>query len=79
MPSSKITSRGRVTIPKPIRDALGLAPGDRVGFRISTEGRVVLEAPTMDLMSLCGKLRPKATSLTLEEMDEAITDGANDF
>lgn len=29
----RVTSKGQVTIPKDIRDKLGIAPGDEVGFR----------------------------------------------
>jgi antitoxin PrlF len=37
-----ITTKGQVTIPKPMRDHLGLAPGSRVEFELDAEGRVVL-------------------------------------
>ncbi|TCZ53172.1 AbrB/MazE/SpoVT family DNA-binding domain-containing protein [Roseicella aquatilis] len=43
-----VTVKGQVTIPKPIRDRLGLAPGSRVVFDIDPDGKVVLrksEAP----------------------------------
>ncbi len=36
----RITSKGQVTIPKHIRDRLGIAAGDDVGFR--EEGQAVL-------------------------------------
>jgi AbrB family looped-hinge helix DNA binding protein len=29
----RVTSKGQVTIPKEVRDKLGIAPGDEVGFR----------------------------------------------
>jgi len=76
MALSKVTSKGQVTIPKPIRDALGLEPGDRVDFRLSSEGEVVMEAATIDLMSLYATLQPSDKSLTLEDMDDAIAEGA---
>ena len=41
MPTA-ITSKGQVTIPKKIRDALQLAPGSRVDFNVNADGQVVL-------------------------------------
>ncbi|WP_192912501.1 AbrB/MazE/SpoVT family DNA-binding domain-containing protein [Paracraurococcus ruber] len=38
-----VTVKGQVTIPKPIRDRLGLAPGSRVEFVPQPDGRVVLQ------------------------------------
>jgi len=37
-----VTVKGQVTIPKPIRDRLGLTPGSRVDFTVDAEGAVVL-------------------------------------
>ena len=37
-----VTVKGQVTIPKPIRDHLGLRPGDRVEFEVDTAGAVVV-------------------------------------
>ncbi len=35
---SKVTSKGQVTIPKPLRDKMGLRPGDEVEFEETDEG-----------------------------------------
>lgn len=40
--SAKVTSRGRVTIPKPVRDLLGLVQGTLVDFHCTVNGTVVL-------------------------------------
>lgn len=37
-----LTIKGQVTIPKRLRDALGLAPGSRVRFAVNREGEVVV-------------------------------------
>lgn len=42
MPTT-LTVKGQVTIPKPIRDALGLSPGSAVEFALNREGQVVLQ------------------------------------
>ncbi len=39
---SKVTSKGQVTIPKRIRDALKLTPGSAVEFRVGADGNIVI-------------------------------------
>lgn len=40
----RVTTKGQVTIPKPIRDELGLQPGDEVTFEETDEGIVIRKA-----------------------------------
>ena len=40
--ATTLTSKGQVTIPKHIRDALNLAPGSSVDFAVNKEGEVVI-------------------------------------
>lgn len=40
--STTVTAKGQVTIPKPVRDLLGIAPGSRVDFRRAADGSVAL-------------------------------------
>ena len=42
MPTT-VTSKGQVTIPKPVRDLLGIKPGSAVDFRQNADGDIVLE------------------------------------
>jgi antitoxin PrlF len=43
--ATTVTSKGQVTIPKPVRDRLGIVPGSRVQFELAEDGRVVLVNP----------------------------------
>jgi antitoxin PrlF len=36
--TSQLTATGQTTVPKPVRDALGIGPGDRIAFRVDERG-----------------------------------------
>jgi AbrB family looped-hinge helix DNA binding protein len=76
MPSATITSKGQITIPQEICKTLGLEAGDKVTFRLNENGIVEMQPETLDLMSLCGSLKPRVRGVTLEDMEQAIADGA---
>ena len=61
MPTA-LTVKGQVTIPKPIRDQLGLRPGSQVVFELDAEGRAYLRAepPIPARPSRFAKLRGSA-------------------
>jgi AbrB family looped-hinge helix DNA binding protein len=40
--TATVTAKGQVTIPKPVRDLLGIRPGSKVDFRRAADGSVVL-------------------------------------
>ncbi|HZX83588.1 MAG TPA: AbrB/MazE/SpoVT family DNA-binding domain-containing protein [Reyranella sp.] len=40
--SATVTSKGQITIPKRVRDLLGIRAGSRVDFQRSEDGRIVL-------------------------------------
>ncbi len=40
--ATTVTSKGQVTIPKPVRDLLGIGPGSKVDFNRARDGSVVL-------------------------------------
>lgn len=75
MPTSTLTSKGQITIPKEVRERLGVQEGDRIVFQFDKQGRVVLRPESRDpLGNLLGLLRHRAKDrpATVEEMNEAI-------
>lgn len=40
--ATTVTAKGQVTIPKPVRDLLGIGPGSKVDFLRSKDGTIVL-------------------------------------
>jgi AbrB family looped-hinge helix DNA binding protein len=72
---SAITTKGQATIPKPIREHLGLKPGDRVKFFIHPDGTVVL-LPRLPVTALRGMLKRHGPRVTIEQMNTAIAEGA---
>lgn len=77
MPAATVTVKGQVTIPKAIREVLGVRPGDRVVFLRQGDGRVTVEAETVDVRSLRGMLRHRGKPVTVEEMNRAIARAAS--
>lgn len=67
-----ITSKGQITVPKHVREILGVRPGDRLAFRVRGDGTVVVEAETVDLRALRGAVRPEVKGITIEQMNETI-------
>jgi len=73
MPSSTVSSKGQVTIPKQVRDALRVDAGDRVLFVVRDDGVVELRPETRDLLDLVGCLTPPGgRRVTVEEMNASL-------
>jgi antitoxin PrlF len=77
MLKSKLTSKGRITIPKQVRDLLGLQAGDQVIFRFDEKGRLMVEPGTQrplgKLVGLLAHLAGKQP-VAVEDMKPAPTD-----
>lgn len=56
--SAKITSKGQVTIPKSVRDALELSEGDELLFRVEDSRAVIAKTP--HFLELAGTVRVPA-------------------
>jgi AbrB family looped-hinge helix DNA binding protein len=50
--AAKVSSKGQVTLPKVVRDALGIEEGDEIVFRV--EGKRALVAKTPGFLELAG-------------------------
>jgi antitoxin PrlF len=73
---SAITVKGQATIPKPIREHLGLRPGDRVKFFVHPDGSVVL-LPKRPASALRGIIKSRRSErVTIDRMTEAAAEGA---
>ncbi|MBA2593769.1 MAG: AbrB/MazE/SpoVT family DNA-binding domain-containing protein [Pseudomonadota bacterium] len=69
-----LTSKGQVTLPKEIRDKLGLKAGSKLDFELLPDGTVKLRAANLTALSIMGMLkRPGQRPVSIEEMDEGIT------
>ncbi len=68
-----VTSKGQVTIPKPVRDYLGIEPGSEVNFRRADDGSIVIERadgtrPPSRFAKLVGSAGPGPTTDELMEL-----------
>lgn len=52
MPHARVTSKGQVTIPKDVRDALGLREGDALAFVLGEDHAVLWPVPQRSLREL---------------------------
>ena len=77
--ATKLTSKGQVTVPKNVRDYLGLKPGEPVAFERLPSGEVVLRSVHgrgKPPVSRFAKLRGRATVRMTTEAILALTRGA---
>src|ERR1700682_5855792 len=56
--AAKVTSKGQITVPKVVREALGIKEGDEVVFRV--EGNRAVLARTTDFLALAGTFKVPA-------------------
>jgi antitoxin PrlF len=75
MARATITSKGQITIPKEVRERLGLKTGDRIEIYVEPDGRAVIER-TLKLEELAGILPRPSKALSVEEINQAIAEAA---
>lgn len=74
MSAATLTSKGQTTIPKDIRDGLGIAPGDQLDFHLLSNGSATMRVRRGALNDFIGILRkPGQRPLSLKAMDDGIS------
>jgi AbrB family looped-hinge helix DNA binding protein len=76
MTAATLTSKGQLTIPKDVREALGVGPGDRIEFVQMADGSFAVMPATKSIKRLKGIIPKPRTPVSLEDMDDAIVAGA---
>lgn len=72
METATLTSKSQITVPKAVREALGLGPGDKIRFVPSLNG-YRLVAVKADITSLRGSFKsPRGRPVSVEQMNQAI-------
>ena len=71
MATATVTSKGQITLPKTVRERLGVESGDRIEFIESERGFFIVPA-TKDIKSLKGVVPKPKKAISIEEMNRAI-------
>lgn len=73
MPLAKLTNKGQITIPKAVRQSLGLHPGDKLEFIINKNDEVLFKPVVNRVDDVFGKLcKPGRTPVSVKTMNAAI-------
>lgn len=73
MPTATLTTKGQVTIPKSVREHLGVATGDRLSFVVQEDGTVTVKPIARHVRELGGLLhRPGQRAVSIKEMENGI-------
>jgi AbrB family looped-hinge helix DNA binding protein len=67
--TATLTSKGQTTIPKEIRDRLGMKPGDRMTFTLMPDGTMLVRVKRKSILSLAGMLhKPGRKAVPIGQM-----------
>lgn len=72
MSTATVTSKGQITIPADVRQALQVGAGDRLEFHEVEPGRFEIVAATRSVTELKGMFGKAGKSLSIEEMNRTI-------
>lgn len=78
--TATVTSKGQITIPKQVREAMGVRSGDLLVFQ-TREKRVVELRPARSFSRIKGMIKPwishKTKPPSLKDIDEAVLNGSS--
>ncbi len=72
MTSATVTSKGQITIPARIREAMKVSAGDRIEFVQVADGRYEFIAATRSVTDLKGMFGKSEKRVSIEDMNAAI-------
>ena len=76
MPTSTVTTKGQITLPRDVRKALALDAGDKIDF-VAVEGGFKLVPLRKDVRTVKGRFAGRVDRpVTIDEMEEAIAQAA---
>lgn len=75
---ASMTDKGQVTVPKDIRDRLGIAAGSKLDFEVQDDGTIRVRVLARGAGNLFGLVRrPGMAPRSIDAMDEGIAAAVN--
>lgn len=72
--TAMVSDKGQVTLPKALRDRLGIHAGSRLAFRVAADGTLNVQVLAKGSDALFGLLaKPGEPARSLDDMEAAVT------
>lgn len=70
MDESTITAKGQTTVPRRVRERLGVGPGTKLVWHVTPDGGLIVRAKTHSLLALGGTVKaPKKRIVSIDKMN----------
>ncbi len=76
MTTATMTSKGQITVPANVREALRLVPGSKLDFIKQPDGSYKILTKTGDIRQLRGIVKYDGPAVSIDDMNDAIAAGA---
>lgn len=77
--TATVSDKGQVTLPKPLRDQLGIRPGSRLEFLLGADGVLQVKVLAKGSAALAGLLaRPGEAPRSLSEHEAAVAEAVRE-